>query len=437
MVMDISCLGVAAARRRLAAGELSAEALMQACLDRIEARDAEVGAWQYVDRERALALARECDRTAPLGPLHGIPVGLKDIIDTVDQPTEYGSPIHAGHRALEDAECVLALRRAGAVVLGKTVTTEFAAFAPGRTANPRNPAHTPGGSSSGSAAAVADCQVPVALGTQTAGSVIRPASFTGVVGYKPSYGDFSCRGVHPLAASLDTLGVFARECADLPLMRAALATRTPGLTQVRTSAPRFGLVRTSAWDAAEAAMQCTVLASATRLAGAGASVVEVELPFSFDELVTAQKVIMAVEATISLAYELRVAPERISTQMRDLLAQGQSLSREAYQRACASAARARAAVAEFFETYDALLVASAPGEAPYGLAATGDPLFNRVFTLLHLPCVGLPAGTGALGLPLGVQLVGAFARDDDLIATACWAEAQLGRDSCNSPGNTN
>src|SRR5216684_2101833 len=242
------------AAREIAAGRLSAEALVAACLERIAAREPVVGAWHHLDRGAALAAARCCDTSAPSGPLHGIPVAVKDLIDTVDMPTGYGSAIYAGHRPAADASCVALARGAGAIVLGKTVTTEFACFTAGKTANPRNPAHTPGGSSSGSAAAVADGMAPLALGTQTAGSVIRPAAYCGCVGYKPSFGLINRAGVKPLADSLDTVGVLARTVEDAAFFAGVLSER-PALRHlaVPSAAPRFGLYRTPVWEEAEPA----------------------------------------------------------------------------------------------------------------------------------------------------------------------------------------
>src|SRR5207302_10646334 len=245
-------LSVRDAAQEIAAGRLTAEALASACLDRIAAREAVVGAWHYLDRDAALAAARQRDAEPPRGPLHGIPIAVKDLIDTADMPTGYGSPIYEGHRPAADAACVALARAAGAVALGKTVTTEFACFTAGKTANPHNPAHTPGGSSSGSAAAVGDGMVPLALGTQTAGSIIRPAAFCGVVGYKPSFGLIPRAGVKPLADSLDTIGTMAKNVADAAFFASILGGR-PALRHVAMpdAAPRFGLYRTPMWAEAE------------------------------------------------------------------------------------------------------------------------------------------------------------------------------------------
>src|SRR5215216_600925 len=248
---DPLSLSAREAAQQIAARRLSAEALVAACLDRIAAREAAVGAWHHLDREAALEAARQRDREAPRGPLHGLPIAVKDLIDTADMPTGYGSPIYQGHRPAADAACVALARSAGAVVLGKTVTTEFACFTPGKTANPHNLAHTPGGSSSGSAAAVAESMAPLAFGTQTAGSVIRPAAFCGIVGYKPSFGTIPRAGVKMLCDSLDTVGTMARNVADAAFFAGVIAGR-PELRDVAPSEapPRFGLYRTPMWDEA-------------------------------------------------------------------------------------------------------------------------------------------------------------------------------------------
>ncbi len=253
-MIDLRSLTVREAAQHIAERRISAEALVAAYLDRIEARETVVGAWQYLDREQALATARQRDAEPPRGPLHGVPIAVKDLIDTRNMPTSYGSPIYRGHQPTADASCVALARAAGAVVLGKTVTTEFATFTPGKTANPRNPAHTPGGSSSGSAASVADGMVPLAFGTQTAGSVIRPGAYCGCVAYKPSSGLINRTGAKPLADSLDTVGVFARSVEDAAFFAGVLAER-PALRHlaVPQQAPHFGFYRTPVWDAAEPA----------------------------------------------------------------------------------------------------------------------------------------------------------------------------------------
>lgn len=419
-------LNASEAARRIAMGELTSEALVQACLERIEARDERVGAWQHLDPVGALERARWLDRRPPDGLLHGIPVGLKDIIDTGRMPTTYGSSIYEGCTPQRDAHCVERLLEAGAVILGKTVTAEFAYYQPGPTRNPANPAHTPGGSSSGSAAAVADYQVPLALGTQTAGSIIRPASFTGVLGYKPTFGTFSCQGVRALAPSLDTLGGLARDFADFALLRQVLSVNGPDVAGEPKGAPRVALVRTAQWPDAQPAMQQAVELAARRLEQAGAEVLEREPPAGFDRLVDAQMAIMAVEAADAMSRELAEAPDALSDHMHTLIARGGAVAPAEEREARALADACRRQLGDLFADVDVVLTAAAAGEAPEGLISTGDPLFNRIWTLLGLPCVTYPVTRGPGGLPLGVQVVGRMEGDAELLAHARWMHAETG-----------
>jgi amidase len=419
-------LSACAAARRIATGQLTAERLVRACLERIAKRDGEVGAWEYLDPDTVLAEARACDASPPLGPLHGVPVGVKDIIDTAAMPTGYGSPIWAGHRSDRDAACVAMVRAAGGVVLGKTVTTEFAYFTPGRTANPRELGHTPGGSSSGSAAAVADHMVPVAFGTQTAGSIIRPAAFCGVVGYKPTFGTVSRSGVMPFAESLDTIGALARTVADAALLVSVAASRPDLLVpEVAGPVPRVGIYQTGNWELASAESRQALSDAAGRLELAGAEVSEASLPGWFAELTGAQATVMAFEAARSFAPERREHDERLSPKLRKLLDEGARCSSKEYLDALSLVEAGRQALVALFERHDLLLTLSAPGVAPTGLETTGDPIFNRTWTLLGTPCVHLPTGAGPGGLPVGVQFVGRRGDDARVLAMAAWTERQV------------
>jgi Asp-tRNA(Asn)/Glu-tRNA(Gln) amidotransferase A subunit family amidase len=427
-VTDLRSLSVREAAERIAAGRLTAEALVAAFLDRVAAREEVVGAWQHLDREQALATARRRDGEAPRGPLHGVPVAVKDLIDTVDMPTAYGSPIYRGHRPAADASCVALARAAGAVVLGKTVTTEFACFTPGKTANPHNPAHTPGGSSSGSAAAVAAGMAPLAFGTQTAGSVIRPAAYCGVIGYKPSFGLINRTGVKPLADSLDTIGVMARTVEDAAFFVGVLTER-PALRRLPPlpAAPRFGLYRTPMWDEAEAATAAALDAARAALERAGAEVAELAIALEHEGLNRAQEQIMGFEIARALAHERLEHSAELSPALAQLLDAGLAVGADAYDRAQAEAAAARDRLPAFFGNCDAVLVPAAPGEAPLGLGATGNPVFNRMWTLLGVPCVTLPAHRGESGLPIGVQLVGRIGDDARLMAAALILEQALAK----------
>ena len=403
---------------------MTSEKLVEDCLERIAARDGELAAWVHVNAEASLAQARALDKQPALGPLHGVPVGIKDIIDTADMPTEHGSPIYRGNRPRADAAVVALLRRAGCVILGKTATAEFANLHPPATRNPHNPAHTPGGSSSGSAAAVADRMVPLALGTQTGGSMIRPAAFCGVVGLKPSFGSINRTGVKPVSDSLDTLGIFSNTVGDAALALNLLSgRRLPDFSA--KAAPRIGFARTSRWKDADAATHAALESAAGRLAAAGADVTDAALPPAVEALFDAQGLIMDFEAARALAWEQAHHHDAISATLRTRLARGWAVSREQYDGARQSARDARRQFADLMRGFDLLLTPSAKGEAPKGLASTGDSLFNRIWTLLGVPCITLPWGSGPHGLPLGIQLVGAFDQDTALLARAQWVANAL------------
>ena len=427
---DLQLLTATEAARRIREGRLSSEELVEACLDRIEAREAQVRAWELLDRRQAMDQARRRDREARLGPLHGVPVGVKDIIDTADMPTTYGSPIYRGHLPERDADCVVRLRRAGAVILGKTVTTEFAVYHPGRTRNPLDRQRTPGGSSSGSAAAVADAMVPAALGSQTAGSTIRPAAYCGIFGFKPTYGTLSGAGVWRLSDTLDTLGVLARAVEDLALLCQVLAGPDPGDPSIFfpleiSSPPRLAFVRTPHWDAVEPPVQKLIESAAEELARAGAPIDEVDTPPSFDDLAQAQMTIMDVEVARSLGSICEGHGDAISESLRELIERGLATSGEIYEQALELAGRGRGELPELFAGHDVLLTPAVSGEAPAGLESTGDPLHCRTWTLLGLPTAAVPGLEGPEGMPVGVQLVGPRGDDRGVLRAARWVAAQL------------
>ncbi len=406
-------------------GEISSEDLVRSCLARIEAREETVQAWQYLDPEFAIAEARKADAVPRKGPLHGIPFAAKDIIDTKDMPTENGSPIYAGRRPDADAPCVVAMRDAGAVLMGKTVTTEFATFNPGKTRNPHNPGHTPGGSSSGSAAAVGDRMVPLAFGSQTAGSLIRPAAFCGAHGLKPTHGTVDLAGICPLEGMLDTLGYMARSVDDLAtyyaVVRGARAEPVPdGLGR----APRVGLCRTPFWQKAEPETVDAVEGAAARFAELGAEIAEVELPDTYTDILDSHRAILNHGLTKSLGREYAEHRDQLSERLQAMIADGFEVSDERHAAAVAHAEACRAGLAEAFGDFDVFLAPSAPGEAPEGLDATGDPVFQVPWTTLHAPCVTLPYATGPRGLPVGVQLIGRRNDDDTVLAVAKWFDAR-------------
>jgi amidase len=410
----------------IASKKLTAVKLAEDCLARVEAREEAVQAWAYIDPRQVLVEARARDAERPRSPLHGIPVAIKDIIDTADMPTEYGSPIYAGHRPRADAACVALLRNAGAVIMGKTVTAEFAMSHPGKTRNPLNTAHTPGGSSSGSAAAVADWMSPLALGTQTGGSVLRPAAFCGIVGFKPTFDAINPAGVKPNSASYDTVGLMARTVTDVALGLAVMTRPdAAGFALPAIDKPRIGFYRTPHWSKAEA---CTVAAledAAARLARAGARVRETTMPEKFDELSGARALIGDFESSRALAWERRNFEDQISEKARSRLPKGDSCTLEDFVAAQKVLAECRRLLEVTFADFDVLLVPSAPGEAPQGLATTGDAVFNQMWTALHTPAVTVPVFKGPTGLPMGAQFVGPYGADYRTLACAEWAYRAL------------
>ena len=425
---ELNRLSATAAVRKLAAREITAVSLLRDCLKRIAERESTVHAWTFVDTDKAMQRARVLDSQAPAGLLHGLPIAVKDLFDTFDMPTCYGSPIYANHRPAADAACVALARAAGAIVVGKTVTTEFATFHPGPTCNPHNPMHTPGGSSSGSAATVADWMVPLAFGSQTAGSIVRPAAFCGVVGYKPTYSTINRIGVKMISDTLDTIGVLARSVPDAALFVAALSDRRELLIErPQAGAPRVGVCRTYEWDRAQPETIAAFEDAARRLTLAGAGVRNVALPAQFAGLVDAQIAIMVCEVAKSLSHEWFMHRDLLSPEMVAMIEAGLAVTSERYDAARNLARASRAALSDVFHDIDVLLAPSAVGEAPAGIEATGDPLFNRMWTLLRTPCVHLPSGTGPRGLPLGITIAGPIGADRATLLAADWIHARIGR----------
>ena len=404
-------LSATEAARLIAARELSSEELVSSCLERVAAREPELRAWAHLDSEAALAQARERDGEPARGPLHGIPVGVKDVIDTADMPTAYGSPIYAGHRPERDADCVTSLREAGAVVLGKTVTTEFATYEPPPTVNPHDPGRTPGGSSSGSAAAVGAGMVPLAFGTQTAGSVIRPASFCGIAGFKPAHGWRSTAGIKRLSERLDTLGLLARSVEDAALLG--------GFDAPQPRAGRLAFCRTPWWDEVEDGGRAAFDDAVGRL---GAT--ELELPPQFAGLPAAQETAMAFDVARNLEPEWREHRDLLSDAMREYIERGREVTAEAAEAAVAVGERCRSAFPDVVAGFDALLVPGVLGEAPLRSEGhTGNPLLCRAWTFLGVPAISVPGLVGPAGMPIGVQVVGLEARG--LLGVAAWAEGLL------------
>lgn len=417
--------GLSALIPALQTRNLSAEKLVRRCIERIEEREPAIGAWSYFDPDKVLEEARAIDRGPVRGILHGIPIGIKDIIEVRDMPYGCGSSIFEGRVGKKDASCVALLRSAGAVVVGKTVTTEFGYFRPGKTKNPFNFTRTPGGSSSGSAAAVADAMVPIAFGAQTAGSVTRPAAYCGIVGTKLTHGAVDLGGVQKLAPSLDSLGWFSRSVEDAEVIRAVLAgERYEALPDV--GPPRIGICETREWDRASDEVQQALHITAHQLQYHGARIEQVVLPVEFDGLLERHADVMAYEAARNFGLLIDKHANEVSAQFRDLVVKGQGVSEAQYAEALQSAERASRALEQLLDRFDAVLAPSAPGEAPLGLDATGDPVFSRVWSLLGNPSVALPVGFGPTKMPLGLQLIGRRGRDRALFAVAEWSAPRVG-----------
>jgi Asp-tRNA(Asn)/Glu-tRNA(Gln) amidotransferase A subunit family amidase len=418
--MMLSALDLA---RRIDAGELTPADVVEMCAQAITAQEASIGAFAHLD----LAAARERANNPALVklPLRGLPIAIKDIFDTADMPTAYGSPIYAGHRPRADASLVAMARRAGGNLLGKTITTPFAFLDPAATKNPRNPAHTPGGSSSGSAAAVAAGMVPIAFGTQTGGSVIRPAAFCGVAGYKPSYRMLPGVGIKCFSWSLDTPGFFAASIADVAFAAEAISGRALRVDRREPKPPHLALMRTHIWGDASSDMRAAVEATAHAAEQAGARVNELQLPAILEEAFRIHATIQNFEAARALAYEYDNHRGELPEKLRALLDEASNVTTEAYDDARRISKRARRAFAEMIAPYDAILTPSAPGAAPAGLTSTGDATFNRLWTLLGAPCVNVPGAVDAHGLPLGIQIVGRFGRDAETLETARFVERTI------------
>ena len=440
--MSLNDISATQAVDKIRKGEITSEELVQDCLDKIEQIDGETEAWAYLNPDYALEQARRLDiiRQAgdPMGPLHGIPVGIKDIIDTAHVPTELGTPIHSGRVPFRDAWVVSRLRQAGAVIMGKTVTTELATYAPGKTKNPHDPNRTPGGSSSGSAAAVASNMVPAALGSQTNGSVIRPAAFCGVFGFKPSFGMIPRTGVLKQSSPLDQLGVFARSMDDVALLTQVLAgydevdpsttylRAVPPLVSVAAEdpplPPKIGFVKTPVWDRADDMCKD---AHEELCESLGENIEEIELSLSFGHVLDHHKIIMETDLAYSYAHDYERAKELLSDSLRGQIERGLGYSAVAYQRALAQQAILDVILTELFQVYDALLTPSASGEAPIGLDNTGDPSFCTIWTFCGVPALNIPVFKGENGMPIGTQLVGAKNDDARLLRTANWLLRKL------------
>jgi Asp-tRNA(Asn)/Glu-tRNA(Gln) amidotransferase A subunit family amidase len=415
--------------QQIANDPLQVTALLDQCRNAVDARDAEIKAFQFVDwtlvEEQAAHL-----QTVPVdkrGPLFGLPVAVKDIFDTADMPTTYGSTIYAGHRPSVDAACVARLRAAGAIIIGKTVTTEFAYWHAGPTRNPHDTSRTPGGSSSGSCAGLAAGMFALALGSQTAASTIRPAAYCGIVGFKPSRQWISRAGVKALAGnSLDAVGLFGRSVDDVSLLAGVMAgVELAPETETSPTHVRVSSWRGQEWHGAESYAVAAVEAALEKLATAGAGVGRVTPSSDFDGLIDLQKLIMAREAAGDLAHEHLNHRDQLSDTLAGFLDEGANISADSYCSAIAHANDCRARIGELFGDADILVAPAAPGEAPAFEEGTGSPDMSRAWTLLDLPSLTIPCGTGPSGLPLGIQLAARPGHDRVLLGAAVWIEQQL------------
>ncbi len=438
---DLNLLTAAEAARLIKDGQISSEELVQDCLDRIAAVDDTVQAWTHLDPGYALEQARMSDEHrrsgAPVGSLHGVPVGIKDIFDTFDFPTECGSPIHAGRKTVEDATAVARLRQAGAIILGKTVTAEFAVLSPGKTTNPHDPSRTPGGSSSGSAAAVAAGMVPLALGTQTNGSVIRPASYCGVVGYKPTFGLISRHRVLRTSRNLDHVGVFARSLEDAALISEALigvdamdldtkVLPCPDLVakvdEEPPMPPRFAFVKSPAWSQCDDA---THAAFDELVAALGDRAEEVDLGDVYDEVFQWQRIVMETDIAKNLGETYTKHGDQFSAILSDLIERGRKVHAVDYSLALDRQDMFAKAFYGVFAEFDAIITPAATGEAPVGLDSTGNPACATLWTFAGMPSLTLPLLQGEAGMPLGVQMVAARGDDARLFRNASWLSKHL------------
>ncbi len=430
-------LTATAALAAMQSDKLSARQLVEACLSRIEARDADVAAWTYLNPGLVQAQADRADQAKAngdeLGPLHGLPVGIKDIIDTADMPTANGSALFAGRRPVTDSTIARRLRDAGAIIMGKTVTTEFALNAAGKTKNPHNPRHTPGGSSSGSAAAVADAQIPLAIGTQTGGSMIRPASYCGVIGFKPSFGSISRAGMFSLARPLDQPGIYARSLDDIALTGDVLMTKDPADLDMRghlnprlrealsapSAAPRIAFIKGPMWPFAEPYMDALFSGVVAAL---GSHVHEVEMAGVFDDALDCHAIVMMANVVANIGDHCRNHADKVRPETIERVRDSYNLLADDYVKAIEFSDTLRAAADKIFDHYDVIITPAATGEAPDNLGNTGNAVFQKIWTLCGVPCVTLPKLQGPTGLPIGIQMIGRYAHDGDLLRHARWIE---------------
>ncbi len=427
---ELNRLSATDAAKKLATREISAEQYLRACLERIEEREKDVHAFAFINRDGALARARQLDAGAVLGPLHGLTLGIKDVFDTYDMPTQGGSRAFENYRPSQDAGCIAYARKMGAIMLGKTVTAELATFPPNETRNPLNLAHTPGGSSSGSAAAVADFMVAAATGTQQFGSLIRPAGYCGVIAFKPTYNLIPKRGVWANSDSCDTVGVMARTVPDVALVTSAMI-EFPALRAFvdradDVPAPKIGLCRSYEWDKCDAHMKAAFEAARGPLAAAGAKVSEIALPERFRGMAAAQSLVSNFEMSRGFSDVVIRFGDKLRKPLYDRSTAGLKITGEEYQRAQKLGRECRQQFADVLGDCDVLLTPAATGEAPKGIEYTGDPIMNGVWSFMHTPSVSVNGGYGPNGLPLAMQVIGRLDDDARTLACAHWVHRHLG-----------
>ncbi|MBI37639.1 MAG: amidase [Alphaproteobacteria bacterium] len=432
LTTDLLKLSATEIASKISGGELTSVRLIEALLSRIKEREKTVKAWAYIDPDIILDQARKSDQSGSLGLLHGVPLGIKDIIDTCDMPTQMGSPIYIDHQPLRDASCVALTRSAGALIMGKTVSTEFAGSFPGPTSNPHNPERTPGGSSSGSAAAVADYMIPVAFGTQTGSSILRPSSYCGIIGYKPTFGRFNISGIKPAAQSLDTLGLHVRNLEDIQLFTSVLINRSFKPLESPSYFPKIGICRTELWDYALPETKLALESAATNLEKSGAKVSDIKTPNSFKGLEEARILINCYERSRHMVYEWNEHRASLSEPFQDVISAGLNMSYDDYSTAMKQTEKCLNESNNMFQNLDLIIAPCVDGEAQLGLDFSGNPRFSGLWTAIRLPTLNLPTHTGPNGLPVSIQLVGKYRGDDKLLGIAKWVLQTLGSPSLKS-----
>ncbi len=434
MKKKLNQLSVKEVANKISSGETTSVKVVESCLERISEREKEINAWAYIDPKLALENALKTDKKNPKGLLHGVPFGVKDIIDTCDMPTEMGSKIYKGRRPTADASCVALIKAAGATILGKTVTTEFAGSFPGSTRNPRNKDHSPGGSSSGSAAAVADFMTPAAFGTQTGSSILRPSSYCGIIGYKPTFGTYNIAGIKAASQSLDTLGLHVRSLDDIQIITAVLVNRK--YTEIKTLdfAPKIGICRTPIWNITLEETRNSLEDSASRLSEAGAKIQDIITPDSFEGLEEARIKINCYERSRHMIYEWTEFKHLLSETFQEVINTGINMNYSDYIKAIIQTEKCRQDLDKTFDEVDVLIAPCVDGEAPIGIAYAGNPRLPGLWTAVRLPSINLPTHIGPNGLPVSIQVIGGYRADDKLLSISKWIIEKLGSPTLNEIG---